>query len=71
MGPRVQEIFLAVETHTSLFVQLDDGPWCVDGVNIEEEHRFLRLRIILPLIQRLAIDWQELPFFSEVLFRAI
>ena len=38
-----------------------------DGVGIEE-HRFLRLRIILPFIQRLAIDWREFPFFKRFFF---
>ena len=60
-------MFHAVETRTFLVVRLDDGPWRVGGVGIEE-HRFLRLRIILPLIQRLAIDWREFPFFQRFFF---
>ena len=57
----------AVEARTFLVVRLDDGPWRLRGGGIEE-HRFLRLRIILPLIQRLAIDGREFPFLQRFFF---
>ena len=61
-------MFHAVETRTFLVVRLNDCPWRVRGVGIEE-HRFLRLRIILPFIQRLAIDGREFPFFQKFFSR--
>ncbi len=54
-----------IEPRALLAVGLDDGPRRIGGVRVEE-HRLLRPRVVLPLVERRHVDRRELPLLERV-----
>src|SRR5829696_7482580 len=56
----VEKVTNRIDARPLLVIALDDGPRGIGGVCVEE-HRFLRVRIIIPFVERLLINGGELP----------
>ena len=57
IGQRIQEMLHAIEPCPFLVVRLDDRPRCICRIGIEE-HRLLCFHVVVPFIERFAVDWQ-------------
>src|SRR5215204_536311 len=56
----VEKVANRIDACSLLVVALDDGPRGIGGVRVEE-HRLLRVRVIIPFIEWLLINGGELP----------
>jgi hypothetical protein len=59
----------AVQARALLVVGLDDRPGRIRGVGVEE-HRLLRLGVVVPLVEAGAVDGAQLPLFQRVALAA-
>ena len=66
VGQRGKKMPHAVKTGALLVVGLDDGPRRVGSVRVEK-HRLLGRRVLVPLVERLAIHRRQLPLLQSVL----
>src|SRR5271166_2796172 len=65
VGERGQEVLHAVDARALLVVGLDDRPGRVGGVGVEE-HRLLRLGVVVPLVERRLVDRRQLPLLERI-----
>src|SRR5271166_4541375 len=62
---RGEEVLHAVDARALLVVGLDDRPGRVGGVGVEE-HRLLRLGVVVPLVERRLVDRRQLPLLERI-----